>query len=148
MQILTYISRNAEFLSISEFSYDFKLKFMGDHQHISDFQKSVDEMNQRLCTHSTATNMKFPTQQHDGLILQKADNNAYDHRQISHKRPTNAGISNAFTRSKKKADTSGTIKKARVDGPYCCVTAVMLAIAVGVDPREIPPKPAQITAAS
>jgi MscS family membrane protein len=37
-----------EFLSISEFSYDFKLKFMGDHQHLSDFQKSVDAMNQRL----------------------------------------------------------------------------------------------------
>ena len=53
----------------------------------------------------------------------------------------------AFTRSRKKADTSGTIKKARVDGPCCCVTAFMFAIAVGVEPREMPPNPAQITAA-
>ena len=45
-------------------------------------------------------------------------------------------------------DTSGTIKKARVDGPCCCVTAFMFAIAVGVEPREMPPNPAQITVAS
>ena len=49
------------------------------------------------------------------------------------------------------ANNAGKQQKALDDVPsatYCCVTAVMLAIAVGVDPREIPPKPAQITAAS
>ena len=60
----------------------------------------------------------------------------------------NEGISTALTRSRKKAETRGTIRKARVESPYCLVTAVMLAIAVGVEPSAIPPNPAQITAAS
>ena len=52
-----------EFLAISEFSYDFKLKFVGDHQHLSDFFKSIDAMNQRL-VHTLNTNdieIPYPT---------------------------------------------------------------------------------------
>ena len=52
-----------EFLAISEFSYDFKLNFMGDHQHLSDFFKSIDAMNQRL-VHTLNTNdieIPYPT---------------------------------------------------------------------------------------
>ncbi|MEC8442267.1 MAG: mechanosensitive ion channel domain-containing protein [Cyanobacteriota bacterium] len=37
-----------EFLAISEFSYDFTLKFMGHHSDYSSFLKSVDKMNQRM----------------------------------------------------------------------------------------------------
>ena len=49
-----------EFLSISEFSYDFRLKFMGDHQHLSDFQKSVDNMNQRLVHTLNSNDIEIP----------------------------------------------------------------------------------------
>ena len=49
-----------EFLSISEFSYDFKLKFMGDHQHLSDFQTSVDNMNQRLVHTLNSNDIEIP----------------------------------------------------------------------------------------
>ena len=54
---------------------------------------------------------------------------------------------NAFARSTKKADTSGRTIKAMGDGPYFWVTAVILAIAVGVAPSENPAKPADMTAA-
>ena len=50
--------------------------------------------------------------------------------------------------STKKPDTSGTTMKARGAGPYFWATAYMLAIAVGVAPREKPANPEQITAAS
>ena len=58
------------------------------------------------------------------------------------------GISTALTRSRKRAETNGTIRNARVEDPYCWVTAVMLAMAVGVEPKVMPLKPAQITPAS
>jgi hypothetical protein len=48
----------------------------------------------------------------------------------------------------KKAHTSGTTMKAKCEGPYRLVTADMLAIAVAVEPREMPPQPADTTAAS
>ena len=38
--------------------------------------------------------------------------------------------------------------KAKWDAPYRFDTADIFAIAVGVEPREIPPNPAQIIAAS
>ena len=57
-------------------------------------------------------------------------------------------VSKALTRSMKKAQTRGTMMKARCEAPYLLVTAAMLAMAVGVDPREMPPKPAETTAAS
>ena len=64
------------------------------------------------------------------------------------------GLANALlipfflARSMKNAQTSGTMMKARFEAPKRCVTADMLAIAVGVEPREIPPKPEHTTAAS
>jgi hypothetical protein len=58
------------------------------------------------------------------------------------------GITMALTRSMKKAETNGTMMKARWEGPKRWVTAAMLAIAVGVDPRITPPNPEAITAAS
>ena len=58
------------------------------------------------------------------------------------------GIKMALTMSMKKAQTNGTIINARCDAPYCLLTADILARAVGVEPREIPPKPAHTTAAS
>lgn len=58
------------------------------------------------------------------------------------------GINIALTKSMKNAQTSGTMMKARCEGPKRFVTADMLAIAVGVEPREMPPKPEQTTAAS
>lgn len=39
---------NCEFLAISEFSYDFTLKFLGHHSDYSSFLKSVDDLNQRI----------------------------------------------------------------------------------------------------
>ena len=48
----------------------------------------------------------------------------------------------------KNAKTSGTMRKARLEGPYLLVTAVIFAIAVAVDPIPAPKKPAVITAAS
>ena len=50
--------------------------------------------------------------------------------------------------STKKPHTSGTMMKARCAAPWLRVTAVMLATAVAVEPRAMPPKPAVITAAS
>ena len=55
---------------------------------------------------------------------------------------------NAFAKSMKKPQTNGTTIKARWAAPYCCVTAVILTIAVAVEPSVIPPKPELITAAS
>ena len=49
-----------EFLAISEFSYDFNLKLMGDHQHLSDFFKSIDAMNQRLVHTLDAKDIEIP----------------------------------------------------------------------------------------
>lgn len=49
--------------------------------------------------------------------------------------------------STKKAPTKGRIMKAVGAGPSDLMTAVMLAIAVGVAPREKPAKPALSTAA-
>lgn len=57
-------------------------------------------------------------------------------------------ITSALIRSMKKPHTSGTIMKACGALPYSLVTALMLAIAVAVDPRVMPPKPAQTTVAS
>ena len=37
----------------------------------------------------------------------------------------NVGLRTAFTRSRKKADTSATIRKVWLDAPSCCVTTVM-----------------------
>ena len=54
----------------------------------------------------------------------------------------------ALARSMKKAETRGTMMKARWEGPKRWVTAAMLAIAVGVEPRVTPPNPAATTAAS
>ena len=48
----------------------------------------------------------------------------------------------------KNAQTKGTIINAKCEAPYRVVTADIFAIAVGVDPSEIPPKPEHITAAS
>ncbi|GEM_PF-5204296 len=62
--------------------------------------------------------------------------------------PTKAEMIRALTISMKKPHTRGTTMKARWAAPYCCVTAVMLAIAVAVDPSAIPPKPADMTTAS
>jgi hypothetical protein len=58
------------------------------------------------------------------------------------------GISTALSKSMKNADTSGNTMNALGDGPNFWVTAVMLAIAVGVEPSVKPLKPAAITAAS
>ena len=48
----------------------------------------------------------------------------------------------------KKAQTNGTMINARWEAPYCLLTADILAMAVGVEPSDIPPKPAETTAAS
>jgi hypothetical protein len=56
-------------------------------------------------------------------------------------------IANAFAMSMKKAETSGRMMKAWAQAPCSLVTAVILAIAVGVAPRLMPVKPAEITAA-
>lgn len=60
----------------------------------------------------------------------------------------NSGIIKAFARSMKKAHTRGTIMKAMCEAPYRWETAAMFAIAVGVEPNDIPPNPEQMTAAS
>ena len=65
-----------------------------------------------------------------------------------HTRRRKNGINTAFTRSMKKADTIGRIRNARGEGPKRSVTAVIVAMAVGVEPRVKPLKPAAITAAS
>ena len=57
-------------------------------------------------------------------------------------------ITRAFSRSIKKAPTSGMTRKALKDGPYLPVIALMLAIATGVAPIPKPQNPATITAAS
>ena len=57
-------------------------------------------------------------------------------------------IARAFAMSMKKAETKGRIMNALAQEPWSFVTAVILAIAVGVAPRLIPVKPAEITAAS
>ena len=57
-------------------------------------------------------------------------------------------IASAFAMSIKKAETSGRIMNARAQAPWSFVTAVMLAMAVGVAPRLMPVKPAEITAVS
>ena len=52
-----------EFLTISEFSYDFTLKFMGHHSNYSSFLKSVDNLNQHI-VQTLANNqieIPFPT---------------------------------------------------------------------------------------
>src|SRR5688572_28512812 len=54
----------------------------------------------------------------------------------------------ALARSMKKPHTSGTITNARGAAPYSRATAVMLAMAVAVDPSAMPPKPALTTADS
>ncbi len=56
-------------------------------------------------------------------------------------------IAAALAMSMKKAETSGRMMKACAQAPCSLVTAVMLAIAVGVAPRLTPVKPAAITAA-
>ena len=56
-------------------------------------------------------------------------------------------IAAAFAMSMKKAETSGRMMKACAQAPCSLVTAVILAIAVGVAPRLTPVKPAEITAA-
>ncbi len=56
-------------------------------------------------------------------------------------------ITNALVTSTKNAATKGKIIKAIGAGPCALVTAVMLAIAVGVAPNAKPPKPALNTAA-
>ena len=56
-------------------------------------------------------------------------------------------IAVTLTRLTNKADTSGRITKALGDGPYRLVTAVMAAIAVGVEPSDMPANPALSTAA-
>ena len=65
-----------------------------------------------------------------------------------HHNPTKKLIIRAFTRSIKNPHTSGTTIKARCAAPYCLATAVMLTIAVAVEPRVMPPKPALMTVAS
>ena len=60
----------------------------------------------------------------------------------------NAVMFNAFSRSIMNPPTTGTTRKARGDGPYCCVMAFMFATAFGVAPRPKPISPADITAAS
>src|SRR5262249_48033950 len=56
-------------------------------------------------------------------------------------------MTRALTMSIKKADTSGRMMKAVGAAPSNFVTAVKFATAVGVAPRLIPLKPAEITAA-
>src|SRR5689334_2114667 len=56
-------------------------------------------------------------------------------------------IAMALAISMKNADTSGKMMNACAQAPCSLVTAVMLAMAVGVAPRLMPVKPAEITAA-
>ena len=63
-------------------------------------------------------------------------------------KPTKNLIIIALTISIKKPQTKGKIMNARWAAPYCLATADMLTIAVAVEPRVIPPKPALITVAS
>ena len=56
-------------------------------------------------------------------------------------------IAAAFAMSMKKAETNGKMMKACAQAPCSLVTAVILAMAVGVAPRLTPVKPAEITAA-
>lgn len=65
-----------------------------------------------------------------------------------HRAARNSLIMTAFAISMKNAPTSGTMRNATCEGPCRWVTAVMLAIAVGVAPRPKPMKPADTTAAS
>jgi hypothetical protein len=60
---------------------------------------------------------------------------------------TKRPMTRALAMSIKKADTSGRMMKAVGAAPCTFVTAVMLAMAVGVAPRLMPLKPAEITAA-
>jgi hypothetical protein len=60
---------------------------------------------------------------------------------------TKRPMTRALAMSIKKADTSGRMMKAVGAAPCAFVTAVMLAMAVGVAPRLMPLKPAEITAA-
>lgn len=57
-------------------------------------------------------------------------------------------ITSALAMSMTKPHTKGTTTNARGAAPYSRVTALMLAIAVAVEPRAMPPNPAHITAAS
>lgn len=57
-------------------------------------------------------------------------------------------MTTALAKSITKPQTSGTITKAFLAAPNSRVTAVILATAVAVEPNAMPPKPAQITAAS
>ena len=61
--------------------------------------------------------------------------------------PRKNWITKAFVMSTKKAPTRGRIINAVGAGPCDFVTAAILAIAVGVAPREKPAKPALKTAA-
>lgn len=72
----------------------------------------------------------------------------YPNRDIALSQPTKTEMIRALTISMKKPHTRGTTMKARWAAPYCWVTAVMLAMAVAVEPSAIPPKPAEITTAS
>src|SRR5690606_36262627 len=54
----------------------------------------------------------------------------------------------AFSRSTKNAPASGTIRKDLGAGPYLPVMACMLAMAVAVEPRLKPMKPAVVVTAS
>ena len=56
-------------------------------------------------------------------------------------------IAAAFAMSMKKAETSGRMIKACAQAPCNLVTAVILAMAVGVAPRLTPVKPAVVMAA-
>ena len=67
-------------------------------------------------------------------------------RRSSSQRAMNS-IAAAFAMSTKKAETSGRMMKACAHAPCSLVTAVILAIAVGVAPRLTPVNPAEITAA-
>ena len=60
----------------------------------------------------------------------------------------NIRIISEFAMTKKNAPTRGTMRNAKCEGPWRCVTAVMFAIAVVVPPRANPMKPADTTAAS
>lgn len=61
---------------------------------------------------------------------------------------TSQPIATALARSMKKAETRGRMMNAVGAAPCAFVIAVILAIAVGVAPRLIPPNPAVMTAAS
>ena len=57
-------------------------------------------------------------------------------------------MTRASTMSMKKPHTSGTTITALYAAPYCWVTAILLAIAVAVEPNLMPTNAAEITAAS